>query len=165
VYQFDSLDIEILRILQKDGRASNVSIAKRIGVGHTRVRDRILRMEDAGVIEGYRVLLNPMALGRGIMCIVQLKVDQGYDFAQLVEQLMGLDEVIEVSNVTGNFDAHVRIWARDVAHLRDLLYNKLSALPAHKSTNSTIVLKRWEKPLGISDLDMDATEPDKSPAA
>jgi len=151
VYQLDELDRQILRILQENGRASNVSIAKRLAVGHTRVRDRILRMEEAGVIEGYRVMVNPVALGQGILCIVQLKVDQGYDFAEFVNQLMQLDEVVEVSNITGDFDAHVRVWARDVSHLRDILYNRLSALPAHKSTNSTIVLKKWEKALGISD--------------
>ena len=148
-YELDDLDKKILSILQKDGRASNVSIAKEIGVGHTRVRDRILRMEEAGVIERYRVVINPAALGQGILCIVQLKVDQVFDFSDLLEELLQIDEVVEVANVTGQFDAHIRIWARDVAHLRDILYNKLSALPAHKSTDSTIVLKRWEKPLGL----------------
>lgn len=152
MYQLDDLDRQILNILQHDGRASNVSIAKQLGVGHTRVRDRILRMEEAGVIEGYRVLLNPVALGQGILCIVQLKVDQGYDFTQFVEQLLEWDEVVEVVNITGDFDAHVRVWARDVAHLRDILYNKLSALPAHKSTNSTLVLQRWEKPFGLGSI-------------
>ena len=149
IYELDELDKKILVVLQKDGRASNVSIGKEIGVGHTRVRDRILRMEEAGVIERYKVVINPAALGQGILCIVQLKVDQAFDFGQLLEQLFQIDEVVEVANVTGQFDAHIRIWARDVAHLRDILYNKLSALPAHKSTDSTIVLKRWEKPLGL----------------
>ena len=149
IYELDGLDKQILAALQKDGRASNVSIGKAIGVGHTRVRDRILRMEEAGVIERYRVVINPAALGQGILCIVQLKVDQAFDFSQLLEELLQIDEVVEVANVTGQFDAHIRIWARDVAHLRDILYNKLSALPAHKSTDSTIVLKRWEKPLGL----------------
>ena len=149
IYELDELDRQILSILQEDGRASNVSIAKEIGVGHTRVRDRILRMEEAGVIEQYRVVINPAVLGQGILCIVQLKVDQVFDFDQLLDELLQIDEVVEVANVTGQFDAHIRIWARDVAHLRDILYNKLSTLPAHESTDSTIVLKRWEKPLGL----------------
>ena len=148
-YELDELDRQILSVLQKNGRASNVSIAKEVGVGHTRVRDRILRMEEAGVIERYKVVINPAALGQGILCIVQLKVDQAFDFSELLEELLQIDEVVEVANVTGQFDAHIRIWARDVAHLRDILYNRLSTLPAHKSTNSTIVLKRWEKPLGL----------------
>ena len=61
-YELDDLDKKILSILQEDGRASNVSVAREIGVGHTRVRDRILRMEEAGVIEQYRVVINPAVL-------------------------------------------------------------------------------------------------------
>jgi Lrp/AsnC family leucine-responsive transcriptional regulator len=143
------LDKQILTILQEDGRASNVSIAKRIGVGHTRVRDRIIRMEEAGVIERYEAVINPAALERGILCIVQLRVNQAFDFNELVAQLLEFDEVVEIANVTGNFDAHIRVWSRDVAHLRDFLYNKLGQLPAHQSTNSSIVLNYWKKPLSI----------------
>jgi len=150
MYELDDLDKQIIKILQGDGRASNVSIAKRIGVGHTRVRDRILRMEESGVIEGYRVMINPLLLGYGILCIVQLKVDQGFDFAELITELLQIDEVVEVVNITGQFDAHIRIWAKDVTHLREILYDKLSRLPAHKSTSSTIVLKEFHKPLGLS---------------
>lgn len=149
MYKLDDLDKQILDILQRDGRATHVNIAKQLGVGHTRVRDRILRMEEAGVIEGYQAIINPAVLGQGVLCIVQLKTDQRLDFDGLVEQIMQIDEVVEVTNVTGEVDAHIRIWAKDVPHLRDILYDKLSVLPAHRSTNSTIVLKRWTKPLGL----------------
>lgn len=150
MYKLDDLDKQILMILQKNGRASNVSIAKQIGTGHTRVRDRILRMEEAGIIQGYQAVINPAMLGMGILCIVQMKVDQSLDFNELVMQLLVIDEVIEVVNITGEFDAQVRVWAKDMAHLRDILYNKLSTLPAHKGTNSTIVLQHWHKPLGFN---------------
>jgi DNA-binding Lrp family transcriptional regulator len=149
LYKLDELDKQILNILQEDGRASHVNIAKQLGVGHTRVRDRVLRMEEAGVIVGYQVLIDPAMLGQGVLCIVQLKTDQQLDFDRLVEQILDIDEVVEVTNVTGEIDAYIRIWARDVDHLRDILNNKLSVLPAHKNTNSTIVLKRWRKPLGL----------------
>ena len=95
-YELDELDKQILTILQIDGRASHVSIAKRLEVGHTRVRDRILRMEEAGLIEGYHAIINPLVLGRGILCIVQLKVDQSFDFDVLIEQLLQIEEVVEV---------------------------------------------------------------------
>lgn len=150
MFKLDDLDRKILEILQKDGRASHVNIARQLGVGHTRVRDRILRMEDAGVIAGYRAVINPAVLGQGVLCIVQLQTDQRMDFDKLVNEILAIDEVVEVVNVTGEVDAHIRIWARDVPHLREILYDKLSLLPAHRSTNSTIVLKRWTKPLGLS---------------
>jgi len=149
LYELDKLDKQILEILQTDGRATHVNIAQKLGVGHTRIRDRILRMEEAGVIKGYQVVINPAVLGQGILCIVQLKADQRMNFDELVDQLLQIDEIVEVTNLTGEVDAHIRIWARDVSHLRDILYNKLSVLPAHQSTNSTIVLRRWTKSLGL----------------
>jgi Lrp/AsnC family leucine-responsive transcriptional regulator len=106
-------------------------------------------MEEAGVIERYEAIINPAALERGILCIVQLQVNQAFDFNELVKQLLEFDEVVEIANVTGDFDAHIRVLTRDVTHLRDFLYNKLGQLPAHQSTNSSIVLNLWKKPLGI----------------
>jgi Lrp/AsnC family leucine-responsive transcriptional regulator len=150
LYELDELDKQILTILQQDGRASHVSIAKQLHTSHTRVRDRVLRLEEVGIIEGYRAVINPTVLGQGILCVVQVEVDQSMDFNEFVEQLLHIDEVIEVMNMTGPFDAQVQIWARDVPHLRDILYDKISVLAAHKSTTSTIVLQRWEKPLGFS---------------
>lgn len=147
--ELDELDRKILAILQEDGRASHVNIARRLGVGHTRARDRILKMEEAGVIAGYQVILNPVKLGHDVECIVQLEVDQRLDFEELARQLLQIDEVVEVINLTGPVDAHVRVWAKDIAHLREILYNKLSTLPAHKSTSSAIVLKQWKKSLGV----------------
>lgn len=149
MYELDDLDRQILTILQKDGRASHVNIARQLGVSHTRVRDRILRLEEAGVIEGYQAVINPIVIGHSVHCIVQMEVDQRMDFAELVEQLMQMDEVVEVTNLTGDVDAQIRVWARDITHLRDILYSKLSPLPAHKSTSSTIVLQQWRKPLGL----------------
>jgi DNA-binding Lrp family transcriptional regulator len=149
MYELDTLDGQILAILQKDGRTSHVNIARQLGVSHTRVRDRILRMEEAGVIEGYQAVINPVVLGHSVQCIVQMAVDQRMDFEELVGQLLQIDEVVEVTNLTGDVDAQVRVWTRDITHLREILYNKLSTLPAHKSTSSTIVLKQWQKPLGL----------------
>jgi len=149
MFEPDDLDLKILTILQADGRASHVNIARSLGVGHTRVRDRILKMEDAGVISGYQVVLNPVKLGHTVECVVQLEVDQRLNFEELARQMLQIDEVVEVTNLTGAVDAHVRVWARDITHLRNILYNKLSTLPAHKSTSSAIVLKQWRKPLGL----------------
>ncbi len=149
MHQLDDLDRKILAILQQDGRAAHMNIARQLGVGHTRVRDHILRLEESGVITGYQAVINPAAVGHGVQGVVQLEVDQRLNFEALAHQLLAIDEVVEVINLTGPVDAHVRIYAKDITHLREILYSKLSGLPAHKNTNSAIVLKRWDKPLGL----------------
>ena len=145
----DDLDKQILALLQKDGRMSHVQIARQLKVGHTRVRDRILRMEEAGVIAGYQAVINPLVLGYNIHCIIQIEVDQRKDFGAFVDAMMQMEEVVEVVNLTGEYDVTVRIWARDVTHLHDILYHKISELPAHLRTVSSMVLSHQQKHLGV----------------
>ncbi len=147
----DELDLQILKLLQADGRATNVEIGRQLDQRHTRIRDRINRMTEAGVITGYRVEVNPLKLGHHIHALVHVEADQEHDFDAFADQLLAIPEVVEVMNVTGDYDAIVRVWARDVTHLRTLLYNKISTLEAHKKTVSSLILKRWETTLGLSD--------------
>lgn len=145
----DELDRKILKLLQLDGRATHSEIARQLEVGHTRVRDHVLRMEEAGVIRGYRATINPIVLGFSIHCLVHVQVDQEEDFSDFMHQLLEMNEVVEVTNLTGEYDVIVRAWLKDTIHLRDFLYNKLSVLPAHNRTVSSIILDRKGKPLGI----------------
>ena len=151
--QLDKLDIKILKILQEDGRANHSEIARKLDVGHTRVRDHVMRMEAAGIIEGYGVFINPMKLGFTIQCFVHVEVDQERDFNQLIQQLLEMDEIVEIINITGEYDVILRAWLRDTIHFRHFLYDKISLLPAHKRTISNIVLGREAKPLGLDCLE------------
>ena len=150
MYNLDELDGQILHILQQNGRASHTEIARQLGVGHTRVRDHIHRMEAVGVITGYCATIDPLALGYSIHAIIHVSVDQQQDFDEFAAQLLAMDEVVEIFNVTGEFDALVRIWVRDFRHLREFLYGKISELPAHQNTVSSMVLANQVKPLTLS---------------
>ena len=150
MFQLDELDQQILKLLQEDGRASHVEIARQLEVGHTRVRDRIHRMEEAGVITGYVAQVDPLSLGYSIHAIIHVRVDQQEDFDEFANQLMQMDEVVEVFNITGEYDAIVRIWVKDFKHLRQFLYGAISELPAHQHTVSSMVLDNQVKSLTLS---------------
>ncbi len=145
----DDLDLKILSMLQKDGRAAHSEIARQLGVGHTRVRDHVMRMEEMGVIKGYRVIVDPAVLGFSIQCMIHVEVDQQQDYDQFVLQLLEMEEVVEITNITGEYDCIVRCWFVDTDHLRKFLYEKLSALPAHQSTISNLVLNRVRRPITL----------------
>lgn len=147
--QLDDLDLKILTLLQKDGRAAHSEIARQLEVGHTRVRDHIIRMEEMGVITGYRVVVDPTVLGYNIQCMIHVEVDQQKDYDLFVEQLLEMEEVVEITNITGEYDCVIRAWFVDTEHLRKFLYEKLSNLPAHQSTISTLVLNRVRRPITL----------------
>lgn len=147
--QLDELDLNILAILQKDGRVTHSEIARQLDVGHTRVRDHVLRMEEQGVIIGYRVMIDPASLGFSIQCMIHIEVDQQQDFDEFICQLLEMEEVVEIINITGQYDCVIRVWLTDTKHLRRFLYERLSGLPAHKNTISNIVLDRVRRPLSL----------------
>lgn len=147
--ELDDLDLDILALLQKDGRAAHSEIARQLEVGHTRVRDHVMRMEDLGVIKGYRVVIDPVVLGYNIQCIIHVEVDQQKDYQEFALQLLEMEEVVEITNLTGQYDCIIRVWLTNTAHLRRFLYEKLSSLPAHKSTVSSIVMDRVRRPLQL----------------
>ena len=149
MYQLDELDQRILKHLQQDGRATHVEIGRQLDVGHTRVRDRIHRMEEAGVITGYTAKIDPLALGYSIHAIIHVRVDQQENFDEFAAQLMQMNEVVEVFNITGEYDAIVRIWVKDFKHLREFLYGAISELPAHQHTVSSMVLDNQIKSLTL----------------
>ncbi len=151
MHKLDELDKQILKLLQENGRYTHVEIARQLNIGHTRVRDHVLRMEEAGVIIGYRAIVDPLTLGYNIHCVIHVQMDQQEDYELFQQQLMAMDEVVEIINITGEFDMLVRIWTRDFRHLRDFLYNKISELPAHQKTVSSMILDHKIKSLNLTD--------------
>lgn len=147
--QLDALDLKILALLQKDGRAAHSEIARQLEVGHTRVRDHVMRMEEMGVIKGYRVVVDPSVLGYNIQCMIHVEVDQQKDYERFVIQLLEMEEVVEITNITGEYDCIIRAWFIDTNHLRRFLYEKLCNLPAHQSTISNLVLDRVRRPITL----------------
>ncbi len=147
--KLDRLDIQIIQILQTEGRIPITQIGARINVPHTTVRDRIQRLEDEGVIEGYTAVINPAKLGYLISCLVHITVEQKLQLEETIAVLRGIDEVTEFLVLTGDTDIAVRLYARDVDHLREIIYNKIKTIPGFLRSNTHIVLISGTEPIKI----------------
>jgi len=156
MYKFDNTDIKILQILQTDVRLPLTQLSEQLGIPHGTVRDRIRKMEEAGVIECYTAILNPAKLGFLMNCLVQVTLDQQVENSLAVEALLKIKEVTEIQLLTGEVDAFVRIWAKDVEHLRQILYDKFTSIPGMVRTNTIIVLDTQSKPLPLPAPDKDS---------
>jgi Lrp/AsnC family leucine-responsive transcriptional regulator len=100
----DRLDARILGILRRDGRISWRALADRVHLAPTSVADRVRRLEQAGVITGYRAEIDPAALGRTVRAVVDVSLGPG-DVAESFEaRLVERDEVVMASYVTGSAD-------------------------------------------------------------
>ncbi|HYE48909.1 MAG TPA: Lrp/AsnC family transcriptional regulator [Azospirillaceae bacterium] len=136
----DRLDFRILALLEANGRASFADIAEAVGLSKTPCWSRVQALQEAGVILGYRSDLSRARLGLTILCFVDVAIELDRHGA-FEAAVVGLDSVIECHTTVGSSDYVLRVVARDVGHLDDILRHQLSQLPGVKSFTTRICLK------------------------
>lgn len=148
----DSTDIQILELLQRDARVSNAEIARQVGMAPSATHERLRKLEERGVIQGYTVRLSPERLGLGLLAFVFVRADEGFQSYNAEHQLAALPEVEEVHHVAGEDCFLVKVRVADAAALGKLLREHIGAIPNVRSTRSTIVLETVKEtaPLPLS---------------
>jgi DNA-binding Lrp family transcriptional regulator len=139
----DRLDIAILRTLMEDGRISYRQLAKRVGVTTPTVESRIRRMMDAGFIKGFAPVLDLTKVERGVMALVQLKVE-AQEINRVLEALVSMEGVVDIFQTTGESNLTVRMVAEGLEELQRIIESRLAALPG-VSVRATQVVTRVVK--------------------
>jgi len=137
--QTDEIDLEIISILNEDGRTPFAQIAKRLGVSPGMIRMRYERMVREGVLQVVAVT-NPLLMGFSTMAHIGVKVNVNR-LQEIADQIASFEEVIYVVLVTGSYDLIVEVVCRDKNHLMDFLMNKLHAVEGVKDTETFIYLR------------------------
>ncbi|GGX49497.1 AsnC family transcriptional regulator [Tateyamaria omphalii] len=130
----DALDQLILKELTRDARLGWSELAARAGVSAPTVRDRVRRLEDTGLIQGFVAELSPRALGYGLEAIVRFKPFPGKVHI-LADRIIATDRIVQCDKVTGEDAFVARMLLRDIAELDGLL----EPFTAHASTQTAIV--------------------------
>ena len=129
MYRLDERDIQILAILQKEGRITKTSLAERLNLSLTPSWDRLQRLEEAGVIESYGAKLSSKFLNNFHLVIteVELESHKEGEFAHFENAIMEFDEVLSCWSVGGGLDYILKILVRDVADYQAFLRRVLNA--------------------------------------
>lgn len=141
--RLDRLDREILLQLQRDGRLSNVELARRVGLTPPPCLRRVKRLEDAGVIAGYRAVVDLAALGRGLEVFVDVDINAS-DLKTVLEfetTTAGYEEVVELRRMFGHPDYFLRVTVADHAAYEAFLTGKLIGLPGVLHVTSHLTMK------------------------
>jgi len=136
----DKFDEEIIRLLKKDGRIALAEISREVGLSSPTIKDRIGKLEEDGVILGYKPVLGYAKLGLGMTAFIGLTLDfhtccQG----DVDEALKAMEEVVEAHYTDGEWDMLIRVQARDPAGLMVFL-QKLNAVPGITNSRTIISL-------------------------
>ena len=121
----DDTDRRIISVLQSDARASMRSIAEQAGVSLGTVSNRVHRLEDAGVIRGYTVQLNPELSGWELTVVIGLRIQKGR-LIEIQEKIAQDNRIYSAYDVTGEFDSMIIARAKDRRDIDDLTKNVIS---------------------------------------
>lgn len=139
----DPMDRKILRVLQVDGRITNLELAEKVHLSPTATKERVKRLTRDGIIEGYGACLNAEALGFGLVVFVEVKLDRttGDVFEAFARAANRAAEVMECHMVAGGFDYLVKTRVRDMAAYRAFLSDVLLSLPGVRETHTYAVME------------------------
>jgi DNA-binding Lrp family transcriptional regulator len=142
----DQINIDILTQLEEDARISLNELSRRLGYPVSTIRDRIQKMEEDGIILGYHTVLDHKKLGYGIKAIVQIFYQQTIPHKKTLDEVGKFPEVTNIQFVTGEMDEQITVYARDVDHLREILFSKFGEISFPVRQNTIIVLHEQSFP-------------------
>ncbi len=132
------IDIKILNIIQKDARISNAEIARQVGLAPSAVLERVRKLEERGVIQGYAAEIDATQVGFGLTAFVFVRTSF---CGSIGDALAEIPEVLEVHDVAGEDCYLLKVRAKNTDELGQFFREKLKLLPEIISTRTTVVLQ------------------------
>lgn len=146
--KLDRIDRHILKLMQENGRISNLELADQVGLSPTPCSRRVKRLEDSGLIAAHVTLLNPEALGLNLTAIVGIAMDRHTPdrFESFEKAIANMPEIIECSIVTGQTaDFLLKVVVKDMQHYEKFLLGNLTRLSGVTGVHSSFVLRNLVK--------------------
>lgn len=142
--KFDDLDLRILKELQDDATLSLVTLAGRVGSSKSVCWRRIQAFLDDGVITDRVAIVNPKALGFGVMVLAFLKIDgrAGTPLSEFIDTMRKLPQVIECHALMGDVDMMLKILVKDIEDYEHFLWNSLANVAGVQDIRSCISVTR-----------------------
>ncbi|QHJ11827.1 Leucine-responsive regulatory protein [Paraglaciecola mesophila] len=137
----DSIDLDIIASLFEDARTTNKEIAKRVGLAPSSCLERIKRLQADNIIQGASLQVDLNALGGHIQAMISIRLSDHNRLAvdDFVADLLPQPEVLSVFHMGGNIDFLLHVTVSDSSHLRDFVFNQLTARPEINHVESALV--------------------------
>lgn len=144
--QIDEIDIKLIDSLGRDSSTTFVELARQIGISDATVHFRVRRLMSEGVIKKFTISLDYDLLGYDHLAFVGINFKPSVNVDATIDKLVNLEEVLELYEMHNSYDLFLKIRAKDFNRLRDIVENKIRALPNILNTELIIALKsRKEK--------------------
>ena len=121
----DFLNSKILKCLQQNARLSNAEIGRQVGISSPAVSERIKKMEDIGIIEGYKTIVSPFEIGYQLKAIITLRAFMG-KLKPFLDKVKTYDEVINCYRITGDENIVMEVVLKNQKHLEAFIDQLIS---------------------------------------
>ena len=140
----DDIDYKILVILQEKARIPNAEVARQVGMAPSAVLERIRKLEERGIIQGYEVRLNPQPFKQGLAAFVHVRVDPE-QHANLALQLQNVSGLQDLHLVAGEDGYLLKLRVADNAELTRILTEEVCSMTGVLQTRTNIVLTTYKE--------------------
>ncbi|MDP4301576.1 Lrp/AsnC ligand binding domain-containing protein [Leptothrix discophora] len=151
IADLDKTDRKILRLLQTDGRISNLKLAEAVHLSPTAVLERVRRLTRDGYVLGYEARLNPKLLDAGLMVFVEVLLDRTvHDVMDTFKAAVQVrPEILEAHLVAGGFDYLLKTRVADMAAYREFIGSVIWTLPGVRETRTYVVMEEVKNTASI----------------
>lgn len=146
-YVPDKIDLQILRLLQENGRITNLQLSSNIGLSPAPTLERVRKLENSGYIKSYHALVDEELLGLGIKSFIQISLDFHTHNAipEFVASIKNIKEVTECHHVTGQCDFILKVYVKDIKAYETLIMEKISKIPYVKTFHTMMIMSTSKK--------------------
>ena len=147
----DLLDLKILKALQTSGRKKNAELARELGVAPSTMMERIRRLEESGVLQGYRASIDPKKMGLNIQAFISVTLSRHETevIRQFEEGIRKTPHIRACYHLTGRFDYLLHVFVADLDQLGKLVKNRIAALPGFGKSETFLVFSEIKSDNGL----------------
>jgi len=148
--KIDGIDKIIIRTLMKDARTPVLSIAREVGISGAAIHQRLRKLEKSKLIKGYKMILDPEALGYTTSAFVGIFLDSSSQYSSAIKRLKEIPEVVESHYTTGNYAIFIKILCKNNHDLMHLLNHQIQTIKGVSRTETYISLdQQFERQIKI----------------
>lgn len=138
--KIDGIDKVIIKRLLEDARTPILSIAREVGISGAAIHQRLRKLEETDLIDGFKMKLNPKALGYTTTAFVGVFLESSDNYATAVKKLKQIPEVLESHFTTGNYAVFIKVMCKSNKDLMQLLSKKIQSIKGVSRTETFISL-------------------------
>ncbi len=145
--ELDKIDFNILKILQENGRITNLQLSQYIGLSPAPTLERVRKLENSGYIKSYHALVDEEKLGLGIKTFIQVSLDfhQQDTIQTFLNEIKEIKEITECHHVTGQCDFLLKAYVKDIKTYEQLIMQKISRITVVKTFHTMMIMSTSKK--------------------